>query len=58
MAAVRGAARSDPAAAHDEVVAEMKRYPPTDELAFLMDLSVDPIAAQMGLTEPAPAASR
>jgi hypothetical protein len=35
----------------------MKRYLPTEELAFLMDLSVDPVAARMGLIEPSQAAS-
>ena len=31
------------------VVAEMKRFLPTDELSILMELSVEPVAAQLGL---------
>jgi hypothetical protein len=27
----------------------MKRFLPTDELLFLMDLSIDPVAEQLGL---------
>jgi hypothetical protein len=39
--------------AHAAVVAEMKRFLPIDELQFLMELSIEPIAAQLGLTTPA-----
>jgi hypothetical protein len=53
--AVRNAHWADPDAAHAEVVATMKRYLPTDELEFLMDLSIEPVAAGMGLIEPAAA---
>jgi hypothetical protein len=31
----------------------MKRFLPTDELQFLMELSIEPVAAQLGLTAPA-----
>jgi glyoxylase-like metal-dependent hydrolase (beta-lactamase superfamily II) len=49
VAAIESADWSDPGAAHAAVVAAMKRYLPTDDLAFLMDLSVDPVATQLGL---------
>jgi hypothetical protein len=29
----------------------MKEYEPSDELQFLMELSVDPVAEQLGLVE-------
>jgi glyoxylase-like metal-dependent hydrolase (beta-lactamase superfamily II) len=48
--AVGRAEWSDPAEAHDTVVAAMKRFLPTDELQFLMELSIVPVAAQLGLT--------
>jgi glyoxylase-like metal-dependent hydrolase (beta-lactamase superfamily II) len=38
--------------AHAAVVSAMKRYLPTDELQFLMELSVEPVAAQLGLVTP------
>jgi glyoxylase-like metal-dependent hydrolase (beta-lactamase superfamily II) len=47
LAAIGNADWSNHDSAHAEVVAEMKRYLPTDELAFLMDLSIDPVAAQL-----------
>jgi hypothetical protein len=31
------------------VVARMKEYLPTGELQFLMELSIEPVAAQLGL---------
>jgi hypothetical protein len=31
----------------------MKEYEPTDELQFLMELSIEPVAAQLGLLDPA-----
>jgi hypothetical protein len=31
------------------VVARMKEYEPTDELQFLMELSIEPVAQQLGL---------
>ena len=49
LEAVRAADWSNPEHAQVEVVAEMKRLLPTEELSFLMELSVEPIAAQLGL---------
>jgi glyoxylase-like metal-dependent hydrolase (beta-lactamase superfamily II) len=46
---VTGADWSRPEAAHATVVAEMKRFLPSDELLFLMELSIEPVAAQLGL---------
>lgn len=54
IGAVRAADWSDPAGAHAAVVAEMRRFLPTDELQFLMELSIEPVAAQLGLAAPAP----
>jgi hypothetical protein len=34
------------------VVARMTDYLPTDELRFLMERSIEPVAAQLGLLEP------
>jgi glyoxylase-like metal-dependent hydrolase (beta-lactamase superfamily II) len=45
--AVGTADRSDPEAARATVVARMLEYLPTDELRFLMELSIDPVAAQL-----------
>jgi glyoxylase-like metal-dependent hydrolase (beta-lactamase superfamily II) len=47
--AVRTADWSRPGQAHASVVAEMKRLLPSDELLFLMELSIEPVAAQLGL---------
>lgn len=47
--AVKAADWSNPEQAQAEVVAEMKRFLPTDDLSFLMELSVEPVAAQLGL---------
>jgi glyoxylase-like metal-dependent hydrolase (beta-lactamase superfamily II) len=47
--AVRAADWASPEAAHASVVEEMKRFLPSDELLFLMDLSIEPVAAQLGL---------
>jgi hypothetical protein len=33
-------------------VARMKHHLPSDELQFLMELSIEPVAAQLGLTAP------
>ncbi len=44
---------SPPERAHAAVVAEMKRFLPTDELQFLMELSIQPVAEQLGLATPA-----
>jgi len=48
--AVERADWSDPAHAHDAVVAVMKQFLPTDEQQFLMELSIEPVATQLGLT--------
>jgi glyoxylase-like metal-dependent hydrolase (beta-lactamase superfamily II) len=50
--AVRSADWSSPEQAHAAVVGAMTRFLPTDELQFLMELSVEPVAAQLGLTSP------
>jgi len=49
LAAVEAADWSSPESAHKAVVAEMKRFLPTDELLFLMELSIEPVAGQLGL---------
>ena len=48
LGAVAAADWSDHEQAHSAVVAAMKRFLPTDELLFLMDLSIDPVAEQLG----------
>jgi glyoxylase-like metal-dependent hydrolase (beta-lactamase superfamily II) len=50
--AVSTADWSQPEKAHAAVVVRMKEYLPTDELLFLMELSIEPVAAQLGLIEP------
>jgi glyoxylase-like metal-dependent hydrolase (beta-lactamase superfamily II) len=50
LEAVLAADWSSPQQAHASVVAEMKRFLPTDELQFLMELSIEPVARQLGLT--------
>ena len=40
---------SNPDTAHAAVVAEMKRFLSTDDLQFLMELSIEPVAAELGL---------
>lgn len=47
--AVKAADWSRPEQAHAGVVAEMKRFLPTEELLFLMELSIEPVATQLGL---------
>jgi glyoxylase-like metal-dependent hydrolase (beta-lactamase superfamily II) len=47
--AVAGADWSAPAAAHAAVVARVKEYLPDDRLRFLMELSIAPVATQLGL---------
>jgi glyoxylase-like metal-dependent hydrolase (beta-lactamase superfamily II) len=47
--ALKAADWSRPEQAHTEIVAEMKRFLPTDELLFLMELSIEPVATQLGL---------
>jgi glyoxylase-like metal-dependent hydrolase (beta-lactamase superfamily II) len=49
LEAVRNADWSSPEQAHAAVVAEMKRLLPSDELLFLMELSIEPVAAQLGV---------
>jgi glyoxylase-like metal-dependent hydrolase (beta-lactamase superfamily II) len=49
VGAVRDADWANADAAHAAVVAEIKRFLPTDELLFLMELSIEPVAAQLGL---------
>jgi glyoxylase-like metal-dependent hydrolase (beta-lactamase superfamily II) len=52
LEAVGNADWSQPDEARAAVVARMKEYLPNDELQFLMELSVDPVAAQLGLATP------
>jgi hypothetical protein len=47
--AVETADWSNPEPAHAAVVARMKEYLPTGELQFPMELSIEPVAAQLGL---------
>jgi glyoxylase-like metal-dependent hydrolase (beta-lactamase superfamily II) len=47
--AVSSADWSDREKAHATVVAYMKEYEPTDELQFLMELSIEPVATKLGL---------
>jgi glyoxylase-like metal-dependent hydrolase (beta-lactamase superfamily II) len=49
LAAVEAADWSEREEAKAEVIAAMKRFLPTEELSFLMELSVEPVAAQLGL---------
>jgi glyoxylase-like metal-dependent hydrolase (beta-lactamase superfamily II) len=44
-----------PQRAHAEVAARMKEFLPSDELSFLMELSIEPVAAQLGLASTLPA---
>jgi glyoxylase-like metal-dependent hydrolase (beta-lactamase superfamily II) len=43
---------SQPAGAKAAVVARMKAYEPSDELQILMELSIEPVAAKLGLLTP------
>jgi glyoxylase-like metal-dependent hydrolase (beta-lactamase superfamily II) len=47
--AVSNADWSEPETAKATVVARMKQYEPSDELQFLMELSIEPVAAKQGL---------
>jgi glyoxylase-like metal-dependent hydrolase (beta-lactamase superfamily II) len=47
--AVGNANWADPEQAKAAVVARIKGYEPTDELQFLMELSIEPVARQLGL---------
>ena len=49
LEAVRGADWSDGEAARRAIVTRMREYLPTDELQFLMELSINPIAEQLGV---------
>jgi glyoxylase-like metal-dependent hydrolase (beta-lactamase superfamily II) len=49
IGAVSAADWSDGERAKEAVVAAMKEYEPSDELQFLMELSIEPIAAKLGL---------
>jgi glyoxylase-like metal-dependent hydrolase (beta-lactamase superfamily II) len=49
--AVNEADWSDPDAAKDHVVARMTDYLPGAELRFLMELSIEPVAAKLGLIQ-------
>jgi glyoxylase-like metal-dependent hydrolase (beta-lactamase superfamily II) len=51
--AVSSADWSDPVRAKATVVGRMKEYEPSDELQFLMELSIEPIATKLGLLAPA-----
>jgi glyoxylase-like metal-dependent hydrolase (beta-lactamase superfamily II) len=50
--AVANADWSDPTLAKATVVERMKAYEPSDELQFLMELSIEPVAALHGLLSP------
>lgn len=52
LEAVSNADWSDPEQAKGMVVAQMKAYEPSDELQFLMELSIEPVAAKEGLLAP------
>jgi glyoxylase-like metal-dependent hydrolase (beta-lactamase superfamily II) len=49
--AVESADWSEPDAAHAAVVAAMTAYLPAEELRFLMELSIEPVAAQLELID-------
>ena len=49
VAAVGEADWTEPEEAKAAVVIRMKEYEPTDELQFLMELSIEPVARRLGL---------
>jgi glyoxylase-like metal-dependent hydrolase (beta-lactamase superfamily II) len=49
VAAVGEADWAEPEPAKAAVIARMKEYEPTDELQFLMELSIEPVAQQLGV---------
>ena len=51
--AVRQADWSQPGRARSSVVERMRRLLPTDELQFLMELSIEPLATKLGILAPA-----
>jgi glyoxylase-like metal-dependent hydrolase (beta-lactamase superfamily II) len=53
VGAVEAADWSGPEQAKTSVVEAMRAYLPAEELAFLMELSVEPMAANLGVLEPA-----
>jgi glyoxylase-like metal-dependent hydrolase (beta-lactamase superfamily II) len=53
VGAVRSADWEEPRAAAAAVRERMNAFLPSDDLRFLMELSVEPVAAQLGLLEPA-----
>ena len=53
LEAISDADWSEPESATATVVAQMKEYEPSDELQFLMELSIEPVAAKQGLLTPA-----
>jgi glyoxylase-like metal-dependent hydrolase (beta-lactamase superfamily II) len=57
LEAVRRADWSDPEASKAEVAAVMRSHTDRPELSFLMELSVEPVAAKLGLIESAESAS-
>jgi glyoxylase-like metal-dependent hydrolase (beta-lactamase superfamily II) len=54
-AAVRAGDWSDAERAQQAVVEGMRSYLPGDDLRFLMELSIEPVAVQLGLLDPKPA---
>jgi glyoxylase-like metal-dependent hydrolase (beta-lactamase superfamily II) len=50
--AVESADWSNPEGAHAAVVERMRTYLPSDELQFLMELSIDPVATKLGMLAP------
>jgi glyoxylase-like metal-dependent hydrolase (beta-lactamase superfamily II) len=54
VAAVGAADWAEPEQAKAAVFARMKEYEPTDELQFLMELSIEPIAQQLGVLSAQP----
>jgi hypothetical protein len=50
--AVSNADWSEPEQAKAAVVGRMKEYEPSNELQFLMELSIEPIGAKLGLLTP------
>jgi glyoxylase-like metal-dependent hydrolase (beta-lactamase superfamily II) len=52
VGAVSNADWSDPEQAKATVMGRMKEYEPSDELQFLMELSIEPVAAKLGLLSP------
>jgi glyoxylase-like metal-dependent hydrolase (beta-lactamase superfamily II) len=52
VAAVRAGEWDDPERAKRSVVAAMSAYLPADELRFLMELSIEPVAAKLGVLDP------